>query len=235
MKRLPLFQRALAGLLLGLGGVAGAIAATPAPGGDADGAVPAVFAHAASAEQLQAMLGPAGTRLRSAAVLRGPFTQRKRLHELPQPLVSNGEFLVARGLGVDWHTQKPFDASVVLTPRALIQRGADGSTKRISADEQPGLRAVGEVFDALFTLDLAKLGQTFELYGEPGEQGAWTLGLVPREAAFAKVMSRIVVSGAAQPARIALYERSGDRTEIEFGKLETQDALAEADRKRFAP
>lgn len=201
-------------------------------------AVPPVFGHAASAAELETLLGPAAGTLKTAAALHGQFTQHKFLRELPQPLVSTGEFFVARSLGVDWHTKKPFDASVVLTPRALIQRGADGSTKRVSADEQPGLRAVGQVFDALFTLDLAQLGQTFELYGERGDaadKGSWTLGLVPREPAFAKVMSRIVVSGSTQPARITLFEGSGDRTEIEFGKLEASHELAEADRKRFAP
>ncbi|GAC1629726.1 MAG: hypothetical protein NVS9B10_21330 [Nevskia sp.] len=198
-------------------------------------ALPSVFEHAALTEQLQKMLGPAAGTLKSAAAVHGAFTQKKFLKELPQPLVSSGEFVVARGLGVDWHTRKPFDATVVLTPQALIQRGADGSAKRVSADQQPGLRAVGEIFDALFTLDLAKLGETFQLYGEPGVQGAWTLGLVPREPAFAKVMNRILITGSTQPARIVMFEGGGDRTEIELGAVNAQRELAEADRKRFAP
>ena len=210
-------------------------AATATPAADPSPAsVPTVFEHAAAPEQLQKMLGPTAGTLKASAALRGAFTQRKFLKELPQPLVSNGEFVVARGLGVDWHTQKPFDSTVVLTPQALIQRGADGSAHRVSADQQPGLRAVGDVFDALFTLDLARLGETFQLYGEPGEKGAWTLGLVPREPAFAKVMNRIVITGSAQPARIVMFEGSGDRTEIEFGAVNAQRELAEADRKLFA-
>lgn len=228
-------------LLLALASASAHAAGTPAA---AAAAVPTVFEHAAAPAQLEKLLGPVAGALKSAATMRGAFTQRKFLRELPQPLVSSGEFIVARSLGVDWHTQKPFDATVVLTPAAMIQRGADGSTKRISADQQPGLKAVGDVFDALFTLDLAKLGETFQLYGEAdaeksGEKGAekagWTLGLVPREPAFAKVMNRIVITGSTQPAKIVLFEGSGDRTEIEFGKVATQSELAEADRKRFVP
>ena len=223
-------------LCCGFGAIAPAMAAEPTSGSaPASAVVPPVFEHPASSEQLAKILGPAASALKSSAVLRGGFTQRKYLRELPQPLVSSGEFVVARGLGVDWHTQKPFDATVVLTPQALIQRGADGSSKRVSSDQQPGLRAVGEVFDALFTLDLAQLGQTFALFGEAGDKSAWTLGLVPREAAFAKVMNRIQITGTTQPGRIVLFEGSGDRTEIELGAVSSQKALADADRKLFAP
>lgn len=194
-----------------------------------------VFEHAVTAEQAGKLLGPAAGALKSAALLRGTFTQKKFLKELPQPLQSNGEFVVARGLGVDWHTLKPFDATIVLTPQAMIQRGADGSSKRVAADQQPGLRAVGDVFDALFSLDLAKLGESFQLFGEASGKDAWTLGLVPREAAFAKLIERIVVSGSTQPAHIVLLEASGDRTEIDFGTVSTQREIGDADRRRFTP
>lgn len=221
-------RRLMLGLALSLaaGSAAAAESARPAA---------TVFEHALSGEQAGKLLGPAAGALKSAALLRGSFTQRKFLKELPQPLASNGEFVVARGLGVDWHTLKPFDATVVLTPQAMIQRGADGSSKRIAADQQPGLRAVGEVFDALFSLDLAKLGDSFQLYGEASGKDAWTLGLVPREAAFAKLIERIQVSGSTQPQHIVLFEGSGDRTEIDFGPLATQREIGEADRRLFAP
>lgn len=201
----------------------------------ADAPAASVFDHAATPEQLQALLGPSAGALKSAAVLRGEFTQSKFLKELPKPLRSSGEFLVARGLGVDWHTEKPFNAAVLLTPQAMIQRAADGSTQRVSADQQPGLRAVGQVFDALFTLNLERLAETFMLYGEAGDKGSWTLGLVPREAAFAKLMQRIVITGAAEPAQIVLYERSGDRTEIAFSGVRTRATLSDAERNRFTP
>ena len=46
----------------------------------------------------------------------------------------------------------------------------------VAAAALPGSRIV---------LDLAKLDQTFVLYGEARAGGGWTLGLVPRDAAFA--------------------------------------------------
>jgi hypothetical protein len=162
--------------------------------------------------------------------------QRYRiLHELPQPLQSSGEFLVARGAGVDWHTLKPFDSEVLMTPKALIQRGPDGKPQRVNASQQPGLAAVSQVFDALFALDIDTLSQSFRLFGEKdaSSTGGWRLGLVPREPAFAKVIARIVVNGADEPKLITLFEASGDRTEIELADIKTATALTDADRQRF--
>ncbi|MDB5986543.1 MAG: hypothetical protein JWR16_1596 [Nevskia sp.] len=201
----------------------------------ADAALPEVFQHPATAQELATLLSAVGKTTRAAAALRGNFIQRKYLHELPQPLLSSGQFLVARGAGVDWHTQKPFDAAVLLTPQALIQRGADGKQQRVDASQQPGLAAVAQVFDALFALDIDKLGQSFTLFGQKDgkDAGAWLLGLTPREPAFAKVIARIVVSGATEPKLITLFEASGDRTEIELAGVSAQAALADADRQRF--
>lgn len=201
----------------------------------ADAPLPEVFQHPATAAELTTLLGAVGKTTRAAAALRGNFVQRKFLHELPQPLLSSGEFLVARGAGVDWHTHKPFDSEVLLTPQALIQRGPDGKPQRVDASQQPGLAAVSQVFDALFALDIDKLNQSFTLFGEkdPADANAWLLGLTPREPAFAKVIARIVVSGSAEPKLITMFEASGDRTEIELSGISAQATLSDADRKRF--
>jgi hypothetical protein len=190
-----------------------------------------VFGHPASAQELETMLGPATQELRQAAALRGEFSQRKFLHELPQPLLSSGDFLVARGLGVAWHTRVPFDSELVLTPQALVQRDAGAAPTRVDASTQPGLGAVAQVFDALFALDLPKLTERFELYGQRGKDG-WILGLKPRDAALAKAMTAVVVQGRAQPQHILLYEAGGDRTEIVFSH-QAATALSDADRQRF--
>ena len=228
MRRVPATALAVAcGLLMQL---PMADAETAAATGGAE-----VFTHPAEASTLAALLGNAVASVRAASALRGAFTQRKYLHELPQPLVSSGDFLVARGLGVAWHTQKPFDSEIVLTPQSLIQYGADGKAQRVDAGRQAGLGAVSQVFDALFALDLKALAQRFSLFGEKAAGNAWTMGLVPREPAFAQSIGRIVVSGAGQPQRITLYQAAGDRTEIDLIQVEALAELPAGDRKRFEP
>jgi hypothetical protein len=197
--------------------------------------MPEVFSHPATPPQVIELLGPAAAKLKVAAGLRGSFTQRKFLKELPKPLVSSGEFVVARGQGVAWHTLKPFDSEVVLTPAALIQRNGHGQATRIDAAQQPGLNAVSAVFDALFALDVETLARTFQLFGTraSGAATGWTLGLVPHEPALAQRIARISVDGVDQPKLITLYEAGGDRTEIEFASTTALDALTDADRRHF--
>lgn len=192
-----------------------------------------VFNHPANTAQMKQMLASVNQRLDGAAALQGQFTQRNHLHGLPLPLRSSGDFLVARGLGVDWHTLKPFAAEVVLTPQALIQRSG-GTTQTLGADQQPGLAAVARTFDAMFTLDLPQLAQRFKLYGSPNDTG-WVLGLKPRDAALAAHLAAVVVSGSDHPDQVTLYQAGGDRTEIVFSNVEVVPALSQAQRQRFSP
>lgn len=192
-----------------------------------------VFDHPADPARLQQMLAPVTQRLDGATALRGQFVQHNYLHGLPVPLLSLGDFLVARGLGVDWHTLKPFDAEVVLTPQALIQRSG-GSTQTLGADEQPGLAAVARTFDAMFTLDLPQLARRFNLYGSQSGEG-WILGLKPRDAALAAHLRAVVVSGSNHPDQVTLYQAGGDRTEIMFSNVDVIHSLSKAQRQRFSP
>ncbi|MFI4978860.1 MAG: hypothetical protein ACHQIO_00780, partial [Nevskiales bacterium] len=155
-------MRIAASLLLLLSTIAAAAPAQP-PSPDATVADP-VFAHPAEAKALDALLGPAARALAGATAVRGEFSQRKYLHELPQPLASSGEFLVVRGTGIDWHTRVPFDSDLVLTPKAMVQRDGGAEAMRVDASAQPGLGAVEQVFDALFALDTPKLAERFTLY-----------------------------------------------------------------------
>lgn len=192
-----------------------------------------VFAHPAAAAQLVQLLAPVTQPLKGAAGLQGHFAQLNHLHDLPQPLQSSGDFLVARGLGVDWHTRQPFDAEVVLTARALIQRSG-GDVQVLGAEQQPGLAAVSGTFDALFTLDLPQLSQRFKLYGVQDPQG-WVLGLKPRDSALAEHLAAVVVRGRDRPAEVTLYQANGDHTEIRFSDVDVLPALTAAQRKSFAP
>ncbi|HEU0198760.1 MAG TPA: outer membrane lipoprotein carrier protein LolA [Nevskiaceae bacterium] len=193
-----------------------------------------MFTHPAAVATLTKMLSATTQTLKRAAAVQGRFVQRTFLHDLPQPLQSSGDFLVARGLGVDWHTLKPFDAATILTPSAVIQRAADGHTQVLAANRQPGLHAIVNTFDALFTLDLSRLARRFSLFGVQGS-GGWTLGLKPRAAALAAHLTAVVVTGGEYPRDVTLYQAGGDRTEIRFVGVSVEPHLDAAQRKRFEP
>jgi hypothetical protein len=192
-----------------------------------------LFAKPATPQELAALLAPAQKSLTQSQALRGTFQQRKFLAGIPKPLLSEGEFVFAREQGVWWHTTKPFDSEFVLTRAGMIQRDAGAAPIRLSAEQQPALRTVADVFLSLFSLDLGLLAQNFETYGHPTAKG-WALGLLPHPGALGGVLRRAVVNGRERVELIELQDAHGDRTEISLiDDGRGGGPLGEAEAKRF--
>jgi hypothetical protein len=181
-------------------------------------------------------LASPSARLSAARVVKGRFTHHKHLREIPKPLVANGEFIFARELGVYWHTLAPFDSVVVLTPSGILEKSEGTGSMRLSAEEQPAVRLIAQVFLALFTLDMNTLEKNFRL-SSPGEAtGRWTVILEPRDGAVARAFARAAVSGAADVEQVVLTDTQGDRTVIELAAIEySGDPPSAATRALFAP
>jgi len=187
-----------------------------------------VFKHPAAGHVLlETVLSEPSKNLVHSQVLQGRFAHRKFLSEIQKPLTASGEFTFARELGVYWHTQQPFDSVFILTPRGLVQRDEGAETLRLSADDQPAVRVIANIFLALFTLDLTTLDVAFELFGvKQGER--WTIGLKPKSGAVASVFSQATVSGAAEVEQIVLTDKHGDRTVIDLQAVVPTSAPASA-------
>jgi Outer membrane lipoprotein carrier protein LolA len=193
----------------------------------------ALFAHPQTANQLlQTTLARPAAELAHAKVLTGKFVQRRYLKGLERPLVSSGDFALARERGILWRTATPFPSEFVLSASGVSLRDG-GNETRLSNAEHPGLRPVLEMFFALFALDVQRLADSFELYGDSSGDH-WQVGLRPRESGLAQVFDRAVISGAQQVERIELASSGGDRTEIEFSGVETRAALDASDAARFS-
>jgi hypothetical protein len=154
--------------------------------------------------------------LRNAQVLTGKFQHSRHLSEIPKPLVALGEFTFGRDLGVYWHTRQPFDSVVVLTSAGLAQSDEGGVVQRISADEQPGVRLITNIFMALFTLDTRSLARDFDLSGvvEDEKTNRWIIGLRPRAKAIAGVFKEATVAG--PTTKRSCSSTRGDRTVIDL-------------------
>lgn len=186
-----------------------------------------VFDHPATPAQAQAIVRAAMPALEDTEVLRGQFTQRRHLLEIPRPLESHGEFLLVRGQGVWWHARTPLDAALVLTP-AGVRRDA-------TAAVQPGTALVAEIFFALFALDIDTLARSFELFATQAGPD-WQLGLRPRDAALGTWFRQASVRGAAQVQQVTLDEATGDRLEIDLSVTPGSAAsLTPAERAHFGP
>jgi hypothetical protein len=219
---LPAF--ALAALLA----VPAATTRAAAPGGASSAASGAASASSADIATLVRQ------RLQISAVLKGEFDQSKILKGFRNPLVSHGEFLVARGQGVWWHTQQPFESTLVVTRSKLFTRAADGSANNLmDAQTEPGLKQVNELVFSLLAADLDVLADKFTVDARPVGASGWTLTLTPRDPNLAKFLVRATLSGDRFVQSVRIDEARGDTTQIRFSHQAPAAALSAADAARF--
>ena len=173
-------------------------------------------------------------RLKVAPVLKGEFEQTKTLKGFRNPLVSRGEFLVARGQGVWWHTLQPFESTLVVTKTRLFTRNADGSAGNLmDAQAEPGLQQVNELIFSLLAADLDVLADKFTVAAQPVGAAGWTLTLTPRDPNLAKFLVRATLSGERDVQAVRIEEARGDSTQIRFSRQVPSSALAPDEAARF--
>ena len=174
-------------------------------------------------------------RLAQPPVLRGQFEQSKQLQGFKHPLVSRGDFLLVRDLGVAWDTREPFASTTLLTRDRLLTRLPDGS-QRVLLDtaESPGMAAVNALLMALVAGDLPALAERFRLEETLADEGAWTLVLWPQEAGLKQVFTRITLGGDRFVREVTIEEAGGDVTKLRFLALgDTPAAPSHAEVARF--
>jgi len=169
-----------------------------------------------------------------APVLQGQFEQTKTIKGFRNALVSHGEFMVARGQGVWWHTQQPFESTLVVTRTKLFTRAPDGTTANVADDQtQPGLKQVNELVFSLLSGDLDALADRFDIEAQAVGASGWTLTLVPRDAVTARFLAKATLSGDRFVQSVRIDEVRGDSTQIRFSHQAPSDALSPADAARL--
>lgn len=186
------------------------------------------------AEPPAPLLAEVRQRLTSEPVLRGAFEQRKTVKGFRHPLVSSGEFVVSRQRGVLWRTQQPYASTLVVTRDRVLARQADGTVaRRLSASEEPAVRAISETLFGVMAADLVALDRRFEISGELVGPGGWRLVLLPREPALARWLQRVELEGDRFLRSVRLQEGSGDLTQIRLAGHATAAALAAGEEAQF--
>jgi len=185
------------------------------------------------ADEPEALLARIRSHLADAPVLRGEFEQRKTLKGFKHPLVSRGDYVVAKARGVVWRTQEPFASTLVLTRERLLARQPDGSVaNRLDTAQEPGLRAVNEMLFALIAADLSALAPRFRIDGEEHGTG-WKVVLVPRDATLAQWIKRIELDGDRQVNEVRITEAGGDTSQIRFSRQQAGQTLTREEETRF--
>lgn len=186
---------------------------------------------AAFAVVVQAAAPGAGVRARlvPAPVLRGEFEQEKRLQGFRNPLVSKGDFLVARERGVLWNTRSPFASTLVLTRQRLLSRQGDGPARSLAgAQASPVIATANALLMALLAGDIDALSAQFEMRETLATDGSWSLLLLPKAGPLRKIFKQIQLQGDRHVRSVQLDEVRGDRTVIRFLKLSDVPATLSA-------
>ncbi|ABZ74948.1 outer membrane lipoprotein carrier protein LolA [Shewanella halifaxensis HAW-EB4] len=199
-----------------------------------------LFQHEASSAELTKLT----TQLSPSAQAKGDFSQYRYLKVLKKPLVSQGEFIFAKDLGVIWQQNMPFSSTLILKDKQLIQIDSQGNININNAEQAGSGNQISDVMpkllNALLSGDIQQLEQHFSLslLLEPNTEGQapqqWQLGLKPTDPLLEKAMPQMVLAGNEQIQTLVLFSRNGDRSRIEFSAID-ESPLTAADKQRFSP
>ncbi|SCU78396.1 Outer membrane lipoprotein carrier protein LolA [Cupriavidus necator] len=179
-------------------------------------------------------LGAIAARLADAPVIRGRFEQQRQLAGFTNPLVSRGDFVLARERGLAWTTREPIVSSLVVTPTELMVRGADGQVEqRLAAEAQPAMRVVGESMIAVLRGDLSALSARFAIDARLAGKDSWALTLTPTDSGIRRAFARIELAGDRYVRSIRLEEAGGDATRIRLIEPVAAPRLSAAEAQRF--
>ena len=188
--------------------------------------------YVTSAHAAPELAAQVAARLAHPAVLRGEFEQQRQVQGFAKPLVSRGSFVVARGQGVLWDTRTPFASQLVLN-RTQIRATQDGAAAfRLDASTEPAVRVINGVLFGLLDGDLQALAAHFRVDGQADAKG-WQIRLEPKDAAIARLMSRIELDGDQYVRRIRILDASGDRSSLVLSAQREDAALQPEEAKRL--
>lgn len=194
----------------------------------------AIFS-APAAYAAQPSLASIQQQLAQQNIVRGDFTQTRRMQMFDAPLVSQGKFVLSRDQGLWWQQTHPFPTSLVLTKNTLSQQIGSEPAQILKVSDNPMVFYFSHVFLSLFKGDTSALTEQFTLSFSSQTDQHWVLSLTPKSSPLDKVFSSIEIAGQQDINKVALMEIRGDSTVIEFSNQTQQpDSLTAAEHAIFA-
>ncbi|EGM7963845.1 outer membrane lipoprotein carrier protein LolA [Escherichia coli] len=168
-------------------------------------------------------------------VSRAHFDQTRTIKDLPQPLRSQGQMLIARDQGLLWDQTSPFPMQLLLDDKRMVQVINGQPPQIITAENNPQMFQFNHLLRALFQADRKVLEQNFRVeFADKGE-GRWTLRLTPTTTPLDKIFNTIDLAGQTYLESIQLNDKQGDRTDIALTQHQLTPAqLTDDERQRFA-
>ncbi|WP_313480953.1 outer membrane lipoprotein carrier protein LolA [Atlantibacter hermannii] len=186
------------------------------------------LAHAVTLDSLQ-------QRFTSQPVVRAHFVQERQIKDMPQPLRSSGEMIIARDKGLLWQQTAPFPMTLMLNDSQMVQVINGQPPQVITAQTNPQMFQFNHLLRALFQADRKVLEQNFRLDFQDKGNNAWQLALTPITTPLDKIFATVTLTGSEYLDAIQLDDKQGDKTHITFSQHRlTPAALTDDERQRFA-
>ncbi|EOC1426827.1 outer membrane lipoprotein carrier protein LolA [Cronobacter dublinensis] len=168
-------------------------------------------------------------------VVRAHFEQTRTIKDMPQPLRSRGEMIIARDKGLLWRQTQPFPMTLLLDDTRMAQQINDQPPQVVTAQNNPQMFQFNHLLRALFQADRKVLEQNFRIDFQVNGQGRWRLALTPVTTPLDKIFASIELEGRDYLETINLSDKQGDQTDIVFSQHHLEPAtLTDEERQRFA-
>ena len=167
-----------------------------------------IFNHPLQSANMDAFIRTCA-RLAEHQFVTGNFEQERRLNRLGRSLISSGNFIIARDMGMVWDTLSPFPSSLTLGKDHIIQSRPGGQRSLISAQGNETFLSIAEIISTIFSGNSQSLLDNFQVffYSSPND---WELGLIPRSNVLLGFMEKITMRGSSAIRFIEIHEQNGD-------------------------
>lgn len=174
-----------------------------------------VFGRPLTAETKPALLQSL-TVLTTSPLTVGEFKQVRTIKKLNREFVSTGFFAIDRQSGIVWDTRKPFASVFWVGDDAMVQFDPARDTKKtVSVKENPVFAEFSKTIQSVFSGNYGELERNFKIYFEK-KGDAFTVGLVPKESAVARVVASIVLEGTKELDKVKITDGDGNPVVYEF-------------------
>jgi hypothetical protein len=190
-------------------------------------------AIAADAPEADAAFTEVAQRLAAPAVLRGNFTQSRKIALLERPLQSSGRFLLS-DLGLYWRQEKPLASVMIADGKRLLQQIDNGPLQVVDVAKNPMVLTFSTSFLSIFNGSEAELRNHFAVEFAAAEDD-WSIQLTPATYPLSEAIETINLRGREYIEELTVTSRSSEETVIRFSDLQTEpDQLTDNEIELYA-
>lgn len=158
--------------------------------------------------------------LAAPAVLRGNFTQTRKIELIDMPLRSSGSFVLS-SMGLYWQQDEPLDTTLIADGERLLQRVGDGPLQSIDIAQNPMVLTFSKTFLSIVAGSETEIRSNFDI-DFTSEDEVWKIALTPTSYPMSEAIDSIVLRGREHIEALTVIGRSSDTTMISFTDLQTQ-------------